>query len=110
MVGDIAILCADVKQVQFLKYHVHSEYTLIDEIQRPNDHNTLFTAALAPTDVLTCSLTPSPHQSLHCQPSKLTDKVPAYLLFPVILLRLLSSTSYSNHSSAANDKKTALCL
>jgi hypothetical protein len=90
MVGVITTLCAYDKQVRFLKYCVHSEYTLIDEIQRPNDHNTLFTASLAPTHVLTCSLTQSPHQSLHCQPSKLTDEVLPYLLFPVTLLLLLS--------------------
>lgn len=110
MVGDITTICADDKQVQFLIYRVHSQYIWIDEIQKPNDHNTLFTASLAPTHVPTCSLTQSPHQSLHCQPSKLTDKVPAYRLFPVTLLLSLSPTSYSKHSSTANDKNTALYL
>jgi len=106
MVEDITTLCADDKPVQFLKHSVPSEHTLTDGIQRPNDHNTLFTESLAPTHVLACSLNQSPHQSLHCQPSKLTNTVPAHLLFPVSLL--LSPSSYSNHCSAANDKKTAL--
>jgi hypothetical protein len=47
MVGDITTLCADDKPVQFLKHCVHSEHTLTDGIQRPNDRNTLFTELYA---------------------------------------------------------------
>jgi hypothetical protein len=79
-----------------------SEYTLTDKIQEPTEHNSWLNVSLA--RALAHHSFISPYQSLHCQPSKLIDKVLAYLLFPVTLVRSLSS----NHSSAANDKKTAL--
>jgi hypothetical protein len=58
MVWDITTLCTnDINRFSFRNIVFISEYTLIDEIQRPNDHNALFTASLAPTRVLTHSLT-----------------------------------------------------